>query len=78
MGAETLALMSAVGGAASGVAALGSLFSDKGSAPQAEKPIAMPDPVAQDAKMRRKAALMSAQQMTRASTVLSPTSEKLG
>lgn len=78
MGVETLALLSAVGTAAGGVAALGAMMKSDPKGQSVEKPVAMPDPLAQEATQRRKAALMSAQQMTRASTVLTPTTEKLG
>ena len=75
----SLATLGAIGSAASGVAALMGVFDGgEGGGPAVEKPVAMPDPLAQEAKQRRKAALISAQQMTRASTVLTPTTEKLG
>jgi len=67
-----------------GGAAVGSLLDKpdvKAPAPPAIiPPVEMPDPQAQQGAMRRKASIMGAQQMTRASTVLtgSPTAEKLG
>lgn len=48
------------------------------AAPAVEKPTLMPDPLAQQEAMRKKASIMQSQSMGRASTVLTPTTEKLG
>jgi hypothetical protein len=51
---------------------------DPVAAPTIEKPTLMPDPIAQQSQERRKASIMASQQMGRASTILTPTTEKLG
>lgn len=51
----------------------GKLFADKPETPpppEVEKPVAMPDPMVQKAKARRKAALFSERQLGAADTVL--------
>ena len=70
---ETM-LLGQVGGAV-----VGKMFGGNDSAPPAPaviKPTAMPDPLAEQAKGRRKASILASQQMGAASTVL--TSDKLG
>lgn len=65
------ALMAVLGGVASSV--VGGLLTKKPNEPAApvvESPVAMPDPMAQKAKSRRKAAIFSGQQLTSANTVL--------
>lgn len=62
-----------------GGAVVGKLLSGDSSPPPAPaviKPTAMPDPLAEQAKGRRKASILASQQMGAASTVL--TSDKLG
>lgn len=64
-----------------GASIVGSVLQGEPSVPAAptpEKPTAMPDPLAQQKQAKRKAALMQSQQMTRASTVLTGDSDKLG
>ena len=64
-------IASLVGAAASTV--LGGLLTKKPNdpaAPEVKPPIAMPDPKAQKAKSRRKAAIFAGQQLTSADTVL--------
>ncbi len=66
-------------GAAS--ALVGGLFNKKPDdipMPTVEKPTAMPDPMAQKSKARRKAALFAGQQLSAANTVLSGGNDTLG
>ena len=60
---------------------LGKAFTDKPKtpkAPEVEPVTAMPDPLAQKAQERRKAALTMSRQLTAANTVLSGGDTKLG
>ena len=82
MGASAIfsAFATAIAGGV-GSALVGNLVSSKTktpAAPAVEKPTLMPDPLAQQEAMRKKASIMQSQSMGRASTVLTPTTEKLG
>lgn len=82
MGASAIfsAFATAIAGGV-GSALVGNLVSPKTktpAAPAVEKPTLMPDPLAQQEAMRKKASIMQSQSMGRASTVLTPTTEKLG
>lgn len=75
-------VLTALAGSAAS-ALVGGLFSKKDSAPAApapkvESPVPMPDPMAQKAQARRKAAMFDSTRMGSADTVLTGGTEKLG